>query len=210
MSPSTNAEDGRGVSELPQVLQPSQVQEAPKRLARHADDRPRPRQPGDDLEPGLRIIQVLHHLAADDELGGILAGIERLDRRRPEGHVELRRGRTPARLVDHRLGDVGAPSAQPASGQAKHQLPLAATHLVHVTRAGVDRQALELVAEPTDQPPLHRMARAVLVVDVATGGRRRGRHPGQPSTSPGYSTRTRSCRRSPFSAGPRPSARPDS
>ncbi len=44
----------RRVPEIAHVLQPPQVQGAPQRLSGHADDRPGPRQPGDDLERGLR------------------------------------------------------------------------------------------------------------------------------------------------------------
>ena len=35
-----------------------------------------------------RVVDMLHHLAAQDQLGGVVPGVERLDRRRPELHLE--------------------------------------------------------------------------------------------------------------------------
>ena len=176
----------RGVAELPHVLQPPEVQGPPERLARDADDRPGAGQPGERLERGLGIVQVLHHLAAEDQLGGVVARrssasigaalkstVEprRVARRRASSitsaETSVPRARRPA---PREHAAASSPSPQPTSCTSRAPVP-------------VDQLARSSAQKPRHQPALDRIARPVLVVDVAAGDRRRRRRAGQPPTS---------------------------
>src|SRR5215211_2511364 len=68
------------VAEVPQVLQAGHVEGPPQRLPWDADDRPWVRKARHDRERGMRVCEVLHHLAADDQLRGVPRGVELLHR----------------------------------------------------------------------------------------------------------------------------------
>ena len=67
------------VTEFADVRETREIERAPERLPGNACDQPRPRQPGEHVERPLRVLDVLEHLATDDELGGVPAGVELLN-----------------------------------------------------------------------------------------------------------------------------------
>ena len=137
----------------PTYLQPGQVERPPQRLTGDADQQPRPRQRGERLEPGARVGEVLEHLAADDQLGRVGAGLERRRSGRPEA-ISSPAPRHGARASSITSAEMSEPrTREAAAGEHHRELALAAADLVCLARAG----ALdELARARARKPPTSR------------------------------------------------------
>ena len=118
---------------------------------------------------------MLHDLAAEDQLGGVLGGLQLLHRRDAELRADPGRLGPRSRLRDHLRRGIRAADPQAACREAPGQLALAAADLVRLDRARPIHELEQLPDEARHEPPLDGIGGPVLVVDVAAGlGRRRG------------------------------------
>ena len=113
------AEVARGVAEVARRSATGRGS-GPARAARagtltSSQGRARPASVAQRRPPGR---EVLEHLAADDQLGRVVARLERLDRRRAVVDLDPGGRGAPARLLDHLGRDVAAAHPQAGAGQA--------------------------------------------------------------------------------------------
>ena len=155
------------VAERADVRKPGQVEGTPERLAGDARDQPWPSQPGEHLQCPFRVIEMLEHLAADDQLGGVPIGRELLDGGGLVVDLHAGRRRSPPGLLEHLREGVGPAHPHATPRQPDRELALSAADLVRLSGVRPCDQFVEVGHEPRHQPAGDRVRGPVLVVDVS-------------------------------------------
>ena len=159
----------RRVAPLAPVGAASQIQDAPQRLARHAGEQVRTRDPGQDIERRLGLLQVLQHFAAHHEVGLCIGCAQFVDVRAIESRIEPFGCRLPVCLFRQTPRNIACTYLQAAPRQPETEMSFAAAGLVD--RLGL-RKSAEVVEGPqkaVHHSPRHRVAGLVFVVKVALG-----------------------------------------
>ena len=157
-------------------------------------DQPRPGERGEHVQGAVRVLEMLEHLAAEDQLGGIPLWLELLHRLHLVVDLGAGGGRPPACLADHLGERVRPPHPEAPRRQPQRQLALTASDFMGLAGAGSLDQLLELGEEAAHQAALDRVHRRVLVVDVAAAlaGPLSCLREAHRPTGPSVSTRNRS------------------